>query len=78
MTYDAITQLSDSQNIDTKLLRLAKSKHLPGFNATNIDWNKLKPALETRMDELIAELPDFNKQALLEIAGSMTKVIKRL
>ena len=58
-SYSSLTQLCMATGLDKRLLMVAKKAAWPGFTANHgVNWNKLKPVLEKRYEELLVRLDD--------------------
>ena len=68
-TYTSISSLAVATGLDKKLLRKAKIRNFEGFysNAT-VAWNRLKPVLEARYEELLHDNPSDMQSLKEELA----------
>ena len=70
-TYTSISALSSATGLDKKILKLARKKDFEGCYANGtVAWNRLKPVLEARYNELTDALPD-------DIATLKQELVKR-
>jgi hypothetical protein len=67
--YTGIKALSAATGLDLKIIRVARDRDFPGFNSNkSVNWTHLRPAIESRHEELVSRANTDIKTLKEEIA----------